>query len=149
DELNLAFNFLMVHEELAAAPMLAIVEGVEEKFPDAACPVYTGSNHDASRLATPCAHGHTERARAALLLLLTLLAPPLLDYRRGERHAVALNLSHAPAEVGGLAGVLLIATDRARDGEQVSGALALGPWEGAVLELADRPLGFDPETGDP
>jgi alpha-glucosidase len=256
DELNLAFNFLMVHEELAAAPMRAIVEGVEEKFPEAAWPVYTGSNHDAGRLATRWAQGHMERARTALLMLLTLRGTPFLyygdevgledvaiaprdardtphkddparnrdrcrtpmpwtgergggftagprtwlpfgdrsrnvadqrrdpastlhltrdlialrreredlrtgayatltapegawAYRRGERHAVALNLADAPAEVDGLAGVVLIATDRARDGEHVSGTLALGPWEGAVLELADRPLGFDPETGVP
>jgi alpha-glucosidase len=54
-------------------------------------------------------------------------------FRRGERHAVALNLSGERVEIDGLAGAVLVATDRARDGERVSGRLALGPWEGAVL----------------
>jgi hypothetical protein len=35
---------------------------------------------------------------------------------------------------------VLVATDRARDGEQVAGTLALGPREGAVLELAQPDL---------
>jgi alpha-glucosidase len=70
-------------------------------------------------------------------------------YRRGERHAAALNLSGEPVEVEGLAGVILIGTDRARDGEHVSGTLALGPYEAAVMELADRPLSADPEAGEP
>jgi alpha-glucosidase len=256
DELNMAFNFLLVHEELKADAMRAIVEGVEEKFPEAAWPVYTGSNHDAGRLATRWAHGHMERARAALLLLLTLRGTPFLyygdeigledvevarehaldtphvdnpkenrdrcrtpmpwtsepgggftagpttwlpfgdqsrnvadqkrdststlhltrdlidlrrqradlrtgnyttldapagawAYRRGERHAAALNLSQEPVRVEGLAGVILVGTDRARDGEHLSGTLALGPSEAAVIELADRPLSFDPEAGEP
>jgi alpha-glucosidase len=54
-------------------------------------------------------------------------------YRRGERAAVALNLSEADATVPGLSGRIEIATDRARDGEAVSGGIALGPWQGAVL----------------
>ena len=33
DELNLAFNFLFVHAELAAGPLRTIVEGVEAKLP--------------------------------------------------------------------------------------------------------------------
>ena len=34
------------------------------------------------------------------------------------------------------AGRVAIGTDRARDGEAVGGALALGPWEGVVVALA-------------
>jgi hypothetical protein len=34
-----------------------------------------------------------------------------------------------------LSGSILVGTDRGRDGEAVSGALRLAPWEGAVLEL--------------
>jgi alpha-glucosidase len=56
-------------------------------------------------------------------------------YRRGERFGVAVNLSDAPVEVSGLAGRIALATDRARDGETVTGALALAPWEGVVVEL--------------
>jgi len=54
-------------------------------------------------------------------------------YRRGERAAVALNLSDAPVTVPGLSGRVEIATDRARDDEAVDDAVALGPWEGVVL----------------
>jgi glycosidase len=56
-------------------------------------------------------------------------------FRRGERHAVALNLSGQAVEVAGLTGTILLATDRARDGERVAGTLALGAHAGAVLEL--------------
>jgi alpha-glucosidase len=53
-------------------------------------------------------------------------------YRRGERAAVALNLSDDPVVVPGLTGRVAIGTDRARDGEALSGSVALGPWEGVV-----------------
>jgi alpha-glucosidase len=247
DELNMAFNFLMVHEELGAAPMRTIVEAMEEKLPDGAWPVWTGSNHDAGRLASRWAGGDERAARAALLMLLTLRGTPFLyygdeialedapldparsldpaarddpehdrdrcrtpmpwtaepgggftagpdtwlpfgsmarnvaaqrrdpastlhlvrdliglrsereelrrgayatlrapsgawAYRRGERIAVALNLSGEAVEVAGLAGDVLVATDRARDGEHVAGTLALGPWEAVVIELAGHPV---------
>jgi alpha-glucosidase len=54
-------------------------------------------------------------------------------YRRGERVAVALNLSDAPVTVTGVSGRVEIATDRARDGEAAPDGVALGPWEGVVL----------------
>ena len=63
DELNLAFNFLFVHAELDADELRAVVEGVEEKLPAGAWPVYTGSNHDAGRLATRWAGDDARRAR--------------------------------------------------------------------------------------
>jgi alpha-glucosidase len=243
DELHLAFNFPFAFAPLEAAPLRAIVEAMEERLPAGAWPVYTGSNHDVGRLATRWAHDDPARARAALLMLLTLrgtaflyygdeigmpevrldpataLDPvprltgnpernrdrcrtpmqwtdepgagfttgpstwlPLGDaaacnvadqerdpgstlnlvrdlialrreradlrdgayatlpapegawaYRRGNGVAVALNLSDREAELGGLSGRVLIATDRARDGEAVDGALTLAPWSGAVL----------------
>jgi alpha-glucosidase len=57
-------------------------------------------------------------------------------WRRGNRTAAALNLSDREVAIEGLGGTVLIATDRARDGEDVAGPLVLGPWEGAVLELS-------------
>jgi alpha-glucosidase len=247
DELHLAFNFLFVHAGLDAEAMRAIVEGVEAMLPPASWPVWTGSNHDAGRLATRWAGDDERRARAALLVLLALRGTPFLyqgdeiampdaeldpaealdpvphrrgdpaenrdpcrtpmqwsaepgagftagdpeatwlpigdaaaanvsdqredpgsvlhmvrdlialrrdredlrgggyatlpapegawAWRRGERTAAAVNLSAAPVEVGGLRGTVLVATDRARDGEAVTGSLALGPWEGAVVDL--------------
>jgi alpha-glucosidase len=80
DELNLAFNFLFVHAQLEAEPMRAIVEDMEEQLPEASWPVYTGSNHDAGRLATRWAGGDAGRARLALLMLLTLRGTPFLYY---------------------------------------------------------------------
>jgi alpha-glucosidase len=80
DQLHLAFNFLFVHSELDADELRPIVEAVEEKLPAGAWPVWTGSNHDAGRLATRWAGGDERRARAALLMLLTLRGTPFLYY---------------------------------------------------------------------
>jgi alpha-glucosidase len=247
DELHLAFNFLMVHADLAAEPLRAVVEAMEAKLPAGAWPVYTGSNHDAGRLASRWADGDERAARAALVMLLTLRGTPFLyygdeialedvaldpaksldpaarddpaenrdrcrtpmpwtgepgggfnagprtwlpfgsqernvadqrrdpgstlhltrdlialraereelrrgayatlatppgawAYRRGERLAVTLNLSPEPVTVDGLAGVVVLASDRDREREQLSGTVALGPWEALVIELAGADL---------
>ena len=60
--------------------MRTIVEGIEAQLPAASWPVYTGSNHDAGRLATRWAAGDPERARLALMMLLTLRGTPFLYY---------------------------------------------------------------------
>ena len=247
DELNLAFNFLFVHSELEADAMRASVEGVEAGLPPTSWPVWTGSNHDAGRLATRWAQDDPVRARLAVMMLICLRGTPFLYYgdeiglpdvpldpadaldpvpgrtgkpernrdpcrtpmqwsaeagagftgagvepwlplgdaaaynvdaqradagsqlhltrdlialrraqadlrggdyetlpappgawawRRGERHAVALNLSGSEVTIEGLRGEVVIATDRARDGEALDGALTLGPWQGAVVSTA-------------
>jgi alpha-glucosidase len=247
DELHLAFNFLFVHSEFDAEQLRAVVEGVEQRLPALAWPVYTGSNHDAGRLATRWAGDDVRRARVALMMLLTLRGTPFLYYgdelalpevpldpataldpvarrtgdasrnrdvcrtpmpwsdapgggfttaeatpwlpfgdlaacnvaaqredrgsvlhfvrdlialrkgrseltsgsyeslaapagawawRRGERFAVALNLSDAELAVDGIGGRVAIATDRARDGEEVAGSVRLGAYEGVVVEVA-------------
>ena len=56
-------------------------------------------------------------------------------YRRGDGYVVGLNLSGAEASVEGVDGTIAIATDRGREGEAVSGALTLPPWQGAVVKL--------------
>jgi alpha-glucosidase len=58
-------------------------------------------------------------------------------FRRGKRFLVVLNLSGAEAavDVGASGGRVRVATRRERDGETVEGRLALGPWEGAVVEV--------------
>jgi alpha-glucosidase len=53
-------------------------------------------------------------------------------FRRGDRVAVALNLSGEPVTVPGVSGRCEIATDRERDGEAFDGLVELGPWEGIV-----------------
>jgi alpha-glucosidase len=57
----------------------------------------------------------------------------LWAYRRGDGVTVALNLSDAEGSLDGIHGRIALATDRARDGEAVGGALTLGPWSGAVV----------------
>ncbi len=54
-------------------------------------------------------------------------------WRRGASVVVALNLGDAPARLDRIEGVVRIGTSRGRDGEQVAGALVLGPWEGVVM----------------
>jgi alpha-glucosidase len=76
----MAFNFIFVHSELAAAPLRAVVEHMEASLPALAWPVWTGSNHDAGRLATRWAGGDEARARVALMMLLTLRGTPFLYY---------------------------------------------------------------------
>jgi alpha-glucosidase len=53
---------------------------MEAQLPAGAWPVYTGSNHDAGRLATRWAQDDPRRARVALMLLLTLRGTPFLYY---------------------------------------------------------------------
>jgi alpha-glucosidase len=247
DQLHLAFNFLFLHAHFDAEVLRAIVEGMEGRLPEGAWPVYTGSNHDGGRLATRWAGDDARKARAALLMLLTLRGTPFLYYgdeiglpevlvdleaakdpvahrtgdprenrdrcrtpmqwsaepgagftaadaepwlpfgdpaacnvaaqrddpasvlnlardlialrratpdltrgsyatveapdgawawRRGAGWAAAVNLSGDEVEITGLAGRVAVATDRGRDGEAVDDALRLGPWEGAVVQLA-------------
>jgi alpha-glucosidase len=80
DELNLAFNFLFVHSEFDVDAMRGVVEAVEERLPPTSWPVWTGSNHDAGRLTTRWAGDDPARARAAVMMLLTLRGTPFLYY---------------------------------------------------------------------
>ena len=78
DELDLAINFPFISAPLEAPAMGAIVGDVEEELPDGAWPVWTGSNHDMSRLATRWSGGDAAKARVALVLLLGLRGTPVL-----------------------------------------------------------------------
>ncbi|MGH2807729.1 MAG: alpha-amylase family glycosyl hydrolase [Actinomycetota bacterium] len=60
-------------------------------------------------------------------------APPgLWAFRRG-RHIVVLNMNDAAARLDTGPGTVVIATNRARDGERVAAAVQLAPWEGLVV----------------
>jgi len=78
DELHGAFNFIFINAPLEAAAMRKVVENVEASLPDGSWPVWTGSNHDVSRLATRWAGGDPRKVRCALLILLTLRGTPFL-----------------------------------------------------------------------
>jgi alpha-glucosidase len=78
DELHLAFNIPFALAEFEAGALRGIVETMEERLPEAAWPVYMGSNHDIGRLATRWAQGDQDRSRVGLLILLTLRGTPFL-----------------------------------------------------------------------
>jgi alpha-glucosidase len=63
----------------------------------------------------------------------------LWAWRRGAGTVVALNLGAAPATVPDVEGTIAIATDRARDGERVDGALTLAPDAAVILFARSRP----------
>ncbi|HWE65471.1 MAG TPA: alpha-amylase family glycosyl hydrolase [Acidimicrobiales bacterium] len=78
NELHGGFNFVFINAALDAAAMRTVVEEVEALIPDGAWPIWTGSNHDVSRLATRWAGGDPAKVRVALLILLTLRGTPFL-----------------------------------------------------------------------
>jgi len=78
DELHLAFNFPFITAPFDAAAMRHIVEDTESLLPSGAWPAWTGSNHDMSRFATRWGGGDARKARAALVMLLSLRGTPVL-----------------------------------------------------------------------
>jgi alpha-glucosidase len=78
NELHGGFNFVFINAPLSAPEMRRVVEDVEAQIPAAAWPIWTGSNHDVSRLATRWAGGDTAKVKVALLILLTLRGTPFL-----------------------------------------------------------------------
>ena len=78
DELNLGFNFPFVEAPFEADALRSVLERTESLLPDRAWPVWTGSNHDVSRLATRWGGGDPAKARLALMMLLTLRGTPVL-----------------------------------------------------------------------
>jgi alpha-glucosidase len=245
NELHGGFNFVFLNAALDAAALRSIVEEVEATLPAGAWPIWTGSNHDVSRLATRWAGGDPAKVRCALLMLLTLRGTPFLYqgdeigltdgpieqsdlrdgvgirfwpyykgrdpertpmpwsrtpgggftepgvstwlpmadppacnvadqrddpdsilaftrraighrahsddlavgtyeslpsaagtwvYARGRGTVVALNMSESDHELGDLAGTIVLATDRTREGVPVGRGLSLSPWSGVVLE---------------
>jgi alpha-glucosidase len=94
DELNLAFNFPLVHADLDAEQMRRIVATTAALLPADDWPCWTGSNHDVGRFTTRWCSGDESRARCALLLLLTLRGAPCLYY--GDE--LALADGHVPEE---------------------------------------------------
>lgn len=122
DELHLGFNIPFVKAELEVEPLRGIVEWMEAALPADAWPTWTGSNHDAGRLATRWADGDPARTRAALFMLLTLRGTPFLYY--GD-------------ELGLTDGV--VAPERVRDttGHERDGGRTPMPWGDGTWEDAE------------
>jgi alpha-glucosidase len=72
DELQLAFNFLMATATLDATELRTVVETSLAALPAGSKPVWHGSNHDVSRMATRWCKGDEGKVRLALTMLLTL-----------------------------------------------------------------------------
>jgi len=80
DELHVAFNFVLIESIFEPAVLRGVVEDAERMYPKDAWPVWTASNHDASRLATRWAGGDPAKIRCALMMLLTLRGTPVLYF---------------------------------------------------------------------
>ena len=74
----MAFNFPFIEAAFEAEPMSAVVDQTVKLLPDDAWPVWTGSNHDVSHLATRWAGGDVAKVKLALMMLLTLRGTPVL-----------------------------------------------------------------------
>ncbi|HEX5936753.1 MAG TPA: alpha-amylase family glycosyl hydrolase [Actinomycetota bacterium] len=79
DELHLALNVPFVFSTPGDG-MREVVERTESLLPPEAWPLWNGSNHDAGRFPSRWAEGDEGRARAAMVILLTLRGTPLLYY---------------------------------------------------------------------
>ncbi|MDQ4107437.1 MAG: alpha-amylase family glycosyl hydrolase, partial [Actinomycetota bacterium] len=79
DELHLALNVPFEHA-VPGPLMREVVERTSALLPEAAWPLWNGSNHDAGRFPTRWCDGDERGARAALVLLLGLRGTPLLYY---------------------------------------------------------------------
>ncbi len=78
DELQLPFNFRLMHQPWSAKAMRAHVDEMEAALPAFAWPNYVLGNHDQIRLATR--FGGQAQARLAGMLLLTLRGTPTVYY---------------------------------------------------------------------
>ena len=80
DELQLAFNFVFLHSPFTAEGLRTVVDAAEAALDGPAWPVWAVSTHDLPRFVDRWCGGSVERARAALLMLLTLRGTPVLYY---------------------------------------------------------------------
>jgi alpha-glucosidase len=136
--LDLVQNFPFVNAEFEVDELRPIVEAVERWL---RAPLWFGSNHDHSRLATRWAGGDEQKARAALFLLLTLGGTTVLF--QGDE--IALTDGAVPAKR------VLDLADPPRDPERTplpwtaSGDEWREPW----LPLSDTSRNIDDQRADP
>jgi alpha-glucosidase len=131
-------NFPFVNAEFEVGELRPIVEAVERSF---RAPVWFGSNHDHSRLATRWADGDGRKARAALFLLLTLRGTALL-YQGDE---IGLTDGVVPAKR------VLDLADPPRDPERtpLPWTATGDEWRNPWLPLSDTSRNIDEQRADP
>jgi alpha-glucosidase len=78
DELHLALNVPFLESFFDAGWLRHIVGSTESLLPSDAWPLWSGSNHDTSRMATRWAANDPAKIRLAILMVLTLRGTPLL-----------------------------------------------------------------------
>jgi alpha-glucosidase len=78
DELHMPFNFSLMLQPWDAAAYRGSVDRIEGIVPDHAWPNHVLGNHDVTRVATRA--GSAERARIAMMMLLTLRGTPTIYY---------------------------------------------------------------------
>jgi alpha-glucosidase len=127
NELHGGFNFVFLNAPLEAGTMRAIVEEVEATLPDGGWPIWTGSNHDVSRLATRWAGGDPAKARCALLILLTLRGTPFL-YQGDEIGLIDGELEHS--DLRDRVGIRFWPHYKGRDAERTPMPWSNGPGGG-------------------
>jgi alpha-glucosidase len=140
-QLDLVQNFDFVRAAFDLGALRSIVEQVEARLPDSRSPLWFGSNHDHSRLATRWAGGDELKARAALFLLLTLRGSAIL-YQGDE---LALRDGFVPPDR------VLDVADPPRDPQRTpmpwtpTGEEWRDPW----LPLADTSRNVEAQRADP
>jgi alpha-glucosidase len=141
DELDLAQNFPFMEAPFERDALRAIVEEVEAKLPPGATPVWFGSNHDNSRLATRWAGGDERKARAALFLLLTLRGAAIL-YQGDE-----IALLDTPLTLGQITDI----AEPPRDPERTPLPWTRGgaEWRRPWLPLGDTARNVEDQRADP
>ncbi len=146
DELDLGFNFPFIESPFEAPRLRAVVERTEELLPPGSWPVWTGSNHDVSRLATRWADGDGAKVRLALLMLLTLRGTPVL-YQGDEIGLTDVELAHE--EILDPVGLRFWPAYKGRDPERTPMPWTAGP-NGGFTDPGVTPwlrMG-DPSTGN-
>ncbi len=140
-QLDLVQNFDFLRSALQVEELRPIVEQVEARLPAGRSPVWFGSNHDHSRLATRWADGDERKARAALFLLLTLRGTALLF--QGDE--IALTDGTVPPER------ITDVAEPPRDPERTPMPWTSGAaeWRDPWLPLTDTTRNVEDQSADP
>jgi alpha-glucosidase len=136
--LDLAQNFPFLRAEFELDQLRPIVETTMKKLPKGREPVWFGSNHDHSRMATRWAGGDERKHKAALFLLLTL-----------PGHAVLYQGDELGLEDGAVpAARVLDLADPPRDPERTPfpWTAGNGEWKSPWLPLGDTSRNVENST---